>query len=890
MSIDTVTTLTTISADLFNEVATTATMVMTDYYGVTNLETIPVKLAGDDIVLDDWLLVQDYVDRCLFHQTNTGSGIVLYPKIWAGQINQLVNATNQIWDDKDNVNPRQIAQITTSSTKTTTWNVTQTLGLSLTFTDAQEAQTFFRQGGKIDAGKITYSQSTSTPGDLAWIEIFDNFTDDQDWKDFEFTLTTYTILSNAAYIEKKTITNDATLKLRYTKVDGKQVDVLYTLIPDSPAISCSIDVTITPRVYFSAPKIPGRASGIGGIKPALSPFSGTWGSAGGGFIPPVITLEFATSSTNSLSSPLEYASFEQTTFSENKTIWLTNTGNSPVTVNSISSTQVGGMTPTFDLGGLGNKTIPAGQSRYFKLRYYTANTGTNANTITVNHQGTNTPLIGYVRTVTTASPLPPYTISLTPSVLTTTSNRLTPTYYRTVITETNGFHPQLPYVTLSTPTPFSISGIQNDSVTLMFDTALCPSSAVYSTVMTVATTSSLNQTALATKTFTVDYTKPLSQNLGSWLSPTQSDNGIIGMSYDIIADEKYLTIGIGMGDGNSNVQGGGAAQASLPNLGITADSKYDRGPVLYEPTPGAGWSSLLTNYGAWVRPTAQPTGIYVQRTYYITFRYAATFIWQFSVDEVGYFKIDGQSFGNVGIANPWAVIQTGEVIINSGLRKIELWVKNTSASAGVALRLVRKDTGEEVWNTRYPVRNEPSPYAYWLEVYRIKLSNTPSTYRSINYLIKDYSPVTESGYGMRYGDFFGAAGTSLYQSMFLVTNDGFGNLNIAINPKLRSPSSASDNTTLNYLSELYYYYSERAERLTNLDTGPIGDGSQTKVFTGFNASGQVQTRLAAFPTTVTPPSDGIGGGDTGDSGDAPGDAPGDSGDSGAGDGDSGDGY
>ena len=53
------------------------------------------------------------------------------------------------------------------------------------------------------------------------------------------------------------------------------------------------------------------------------------------------------------------------------------------------------------------------------------------------------------------------------------------------------------------------------------------------------------------------------------------------------------------------------------------------------------------------------------------------------------------------------------------------------------------------------------------------------------------------------------------------------------------------------------------------------------------------TRLAAFPTIVTPPSDGIGGGDTGDSGDAAADsadAPGDSGDSGAGDGDSGDGY
>jgi hypothetical protein len=132
--------------------------------------------------------------------------------------------------------------------------------------------------------------------------------------------------------------------------------------------------------------------------------------------------------------------------------------------------------------------------------------------------------------------------------------------------------------------------------------------------------------------------------------------------------------------------------------------------------------------------------------------------------------------------------------------------------------------------------------------------------------------------------------------MFTVTNDGFGNLNIAINPKLRSPSSATDNTTLNYLSELYYYYSQRAERLTNLDTGPTGDGSQTKVFTGFNASGQVQTRLAAFPTIVTPPSDGIGGGDTGDSGDAAADSadsadsPGDSGDSGAGDGDSGDGY
>jgi hypothetical protein len=65
--------------------------------------------------------------------------------------------------------------------------------------------------------------------------------------------------------------------------------------------------------------------------------------------------------------------------------------------------------------------------------------------------------------------------------------------------------------------------------------------------------------------------------LGSWISPAAPDNSVIGMSYDIVDNIRFLTIGVGMGaDGIPIYSQGGAAFTSTNSLGILATSSdYD---------------------------------------------------------------------------------------------------------------------------------------------------------------------------------------------------------------------------------------------------------------------------------------------------------------------------
>jgi hypothetical protein len=61
------------------------------------------------------------------------------------------------------------------------------------------------------------------------------------------------------------------------------------------------------------------------------------------------------------------------------------------------------------------------------------------------------------------------------------------------------------------------------------------------------------------------------KNLGYWISPASSYNSIIGVSYDLINNQKFLTIGVGVGaDNTPTYNAGGDAYASIITLGIKA--------------------------------------------------------------------------------------------------------------------------------------------------------------------------------------------------------------------------------------------------------------------------------------------------------------------------------
>lgn len=82
----------------------------------------------------------------------------------------------------------------------------------------------------------------------------------------------------------------------------------------------------------------------------------------------------------------------------------------------------------------------------------------------------------------------------------------------------------------------------------------------------------------------IDYSR--FKPLGTWISPAAPDNSVIGMSYDMIDNIRYLTIGVGMGgDGTPIYAQGGAAFTSTNALGIlgtASDYNYFAWSTVYK--------------------------------------------------------------------------------------------------------------------------------------------------------------------------------------------------------------------------------------------------------------------------------------------------------------------
>jgi hypothetical protein len=152
--------------------------------------------------------------------------------------------------------------------------------------------------------------------------------------------------------------------------------------------------------------------------------------------------------------------------------------------------------------------------------------------------------------------------------------------------------------------------------------------------------------------------------------------------------------------------------------------------------------------------------------------------------------------------------------------------------------------------------SELSPaYLYWSNVYRIPLNqsgdNVPRIYETKDYLVKQLD--------VEYGSYFGDYASQ--GSMFIVHDDGRGNLRIEMN-RLRELSTDEDlNATLQNLSRALYYYSGvdvpsrfPANESGNIDKEPFtpgGDykpeGNLTRMFLGFLRNGNVVTTIVDIP-------------------------------------------
>ena len=86
--------------------------------------------------------------------------------------------------------------------------------------------------------------------------------------------------------------------------------------------------------------------------------------------------------------------------------------------------------------------------------------------------------------------------------------------------------------------------------------------------------------------------------------------------------------------------------------------------------------------------------------------------------------------------------------------------------------------------------------------------------------------------------------------MFLVDDDGQGNLTIALNQlQTNLTEIAGFNRTLKNLTRAFHYYSavDEPARYYQLDPAPILDGTVTRFFYGFDNSGTALTSIVDLP-------------------------------------------
>jgi hypothetical protein len=812
-------------------------------YGYTGASPSLPVIVNDTVLAADWLKLLDEVNRCIVHQTN--ANITFSPGITLPAVGQPVYATfvnaleTQATIAETNRTVMAAGQALSSSanassTRTGTWGSDIVHEVTYTWPDADSAQYFFNLGGRIEMN-VSYSGSTGSPGDLLWISIINAL---NAAPRTNYGITHY---STGATLISGTATSGAnSATIRYTRPALNQVRARVEFVNASNVTD--LNVTCVGAIFYSR----GDLGGIAATPPSAQVTIDL--QSGGAVTPPAPAV------TRILSIPTTISaySFQTGAVSASQTITLSNLGNTELEISDITFTSNGGVTsvPGYSWGPTPVTTINSGSSKTFTLAYTGNSVGSFNNSFTVL---SNNDAGAVSRTTSQTVSAAPFDFTLSPAIWSITASDRTIRNQFFAISPVNGGFSSYT-ASLSGSGAFSLTTSDPAGPRVTFTPGLL-SNGVYSTTLSV-TVNSITKTANVSVTLAA----PTTQNLGTWISAQAEFNSVIGMSYDLISGVRYLTLGIGMnadGVGDLSADGGGYALTS--NLGASSDEKYTFGVALYKAPSDGAYTTFLNNYGVWFRPSSYTSSslinVQIERSYKFTVATAGNYDWEFGVDDSGYFDIDGAICGDAREIALYTTTQTGTIYLAAGEHTVTLRAINYNGPGSVGIRIRNSTTLEEVWSTLTPVRSA-SPYPYWSEVYRIPLTNGATTYYSYEYCVKDYSIVD----GTRYGDHFGTAGTNETRSIFTVVDDGVGNLSISINT-LTNPTGVSynDTTMINLGYAVYYYENLPAvNRYTQLGS-PLGDGSQTEQFLGFNADGTVRTSLVTYPGYGVVPGGGGGG-------------------------------
>lgn len=381
-----------------------------------------------------------------------------------------------------------------------------------------------------------------------------------------------------------------------------------------------------------------------------------------------------------------------------------------------------------------------------------------------------------------------------------------------------------------------------------------------------------------TENLSLSVTQLSDRNFARWVSPIETNNAVVGISYDRIGGQNYLTVGIGMGaDGSltmdklnynptwpsaaQNILGSGgdslwASQVS-PFTSLKADGIYNVGRPMYKTIFGSPWSSFLQTYGVWpTNPIIQngvsyPEDKYIGGEYVFTANVPGTYTVRWSADNESFGSILRLSNGRVNgtvktfsINNNWTTYAEETMYLEAGQYLVTFRVQNRfnygrGNPGGIGIQIINP-ASVTVWSTLDATR---TPYLYWQQVHRFNVTQA-GTYRlGLDNLVKNNFPIDITNeFGLR-----AASQNNLYTDYFdfmTVTSDGNTNLTFNWNEGSSFSLTGVDfyDKTLSNLRLLPYYYSYFETRKYNITSA----GPYTQKLIGMNNRGVVTV------TNITP--------------------------------------
>lgn len=288
--------------------------------------------------------------------------------------------------------------------------------------------------------------------------------------------------------------------------------------------------------------------------------------------------------------------------SQPQTVFLENVGDAVLTVTDILFTTRGGVQPQFYFepgqeifntvtNTSGTITVLPGNTGTFQIAYFGPQQGEYSNRITIQSNSGG----GFYRINTFQNITNAFSLLVNPQSITTTTSgygewtlesytvipalnneiiEYTPTLWASISGESNGWE---------------VASTSNFSVSLIFDSSnVSDINGIYTATLNIYSIYSNEVVSTSTiNTAIVDIDPSRFQTCGFWISPAASYNSIIGLSYDIIRGEKWLTIGVGMGgDGSPQYAFGGNLYADNLTLNFRSGREYNRNLI------HLGWANV----------------------------------------------------------------------------------------------------------------------------------------------------------------------------------------------------------------------------------------------------------------------------------------------------------